>query len=400
MAIHIFLLASFFLFIVPFVLLSTLGGTKCKSLLLGTSVSVVGTLSRLVTPIIFVICCFLLFFVLIRRKIFMIPFTTDTRPSLAPGIGFDLSTSYGTAVIRHHNGSFINVAKVELDSDYKEMMQRLSLDSSKHPSPPYKSIKECLSDEPRQILRAIRKRLGFPASNDVGLLSELIYYLRTRTEARLGQSIDHVVVSFSHNVALYEEDINDAIEYAGLKPLTGSSFYQQPCELAVAFAGSGLGLCEHYNDAEKCREEEKWLPREQVLAISYTEKALEISLSTIENAYQPYTPKHSHFINWDVGEGSLADYSRADAYWVVVRRKILELSYRDYVKKPITQVLLLGEKALGETFQRILLAALHEFQDELPMIHRADPLYLAAKGAAEFAKRAQEQAAYPRKPRL
>lgn len=38
-----------------------------------------------------------------------------------------------TAVIRHHNGSFINVAKVELDSDYKEMMQRLSLDSSKHP---------------------------------------------------------------------------------------------------------------------------------------------------------------------------------------------------------------------------------------------------------------------------
>lgn len=267
-------------------------------------------------------------------------------------------------------------------------------------SPPYKSIKECLSDEPRQILRAVRKRLGFPASNDVGLLGELIYHLRTRTEASLGQSIDYVVVSFSHNVALYEEDINDAIEYAGLKPLTGSSFYQQPRELAVAFAGSGLGLCEHYSDAEKCKEEENRLPREQVLAISYTEKALEISLSTMENAYQPYEPKNSHFIDWDVGEGSLADYSRADAYWVVVRRKILELSYRDYVKKPITQVLLLGEKALGETFQRILLAALHEFQDELPMIHRADPLYLAAKGAAEFAKRAQEQAAYPRKPRL
>lgn len=38
-----------------------------------------------------------------------------------------------TAAIRHHNGSFTNVAKVELDSEYKEMMQRLSLDSSKHP---------------------------------------------------------------------------------------------------------------------------------------------------------------------------------------------------------------------------------------------------------------------------
>lgn len=260
-------------------------------------------------------------------------------------------------------------------------------------SPPYESIKECLSDEPRQVLRAARKRLGFPASNDVGLLSELIHHLRTQTEASLGQSIDFVVVSFSRNIALYEEDINDAIEYAGLKPLTGSSFDQQPHELAVAFAGSGLGFCEHYNDVEKCKEEENRLPREQVLAISYTKDAFEVSLSTIDNAYQPYEPKNSHFIDWNLGEGSLADYSRVDAYWAVVRRKMLELSYRDYVKKPITQVVLLGESALGETFQRVLLAALHEFQDELPTIHRADPLYLAAKGAAEFAKRAQEQGA-------
>lgn len=250
-----------------------------------------------------------------------------------------------------------------------------------------------MSDEPRQIWRAVRKRLGFPASDDVGLLSELIRHLCKLTEASLGQSIDSVVVSFSHNIALYEEDINDAIEYAGLKVLTGRSFDQQPHQLAAAFAGSGLGLCEHYNDAEKCKEQETHFPREQVLAISYTVDALEVSLSAVESAYQPYEPKNSHFIDWDVGEGLLAGYSRADAYWVVVRRKILELSYRDYVKKPITHVLLLGESALGETFQRVLLAALHGFQDEMPTIHRADPLYVAAKGAAEFAKRAQEQAA-------
>lgn len=260
-------------------------------------------------------------------------------------------------------------------------------------SPPYESIKECLSDEPRQVLRAARKRLGFPASNDVGLLSELIRHLRTRTEASLGHSIDSVVVSFSRNIALYEEDINDALEYAGLKPLIGSSFDRQPHELAVALAGSGLGLCENYSNAEKCKEEEDRFPRQQVLAISYTKDAFEAALSTIDNAYQPYEPKNSHFIDWNLGEGSLADYSRVDAYWAVVRRKMLELSYRDYVKKPITQVVLLGESARGESFQRVLLAALHEFQDELPTIHRADPLYLAAKGAAEFAKRAQEQAA-------
>lgn len=253
-------------------------------------------------------------------------------------------------------------------------------------SPPYQSMKESLSDEPRQIWRTVRRRLRLPASNDVGRLSELIQCLRTRTEASLGQRIDYVVVSFSSNVALYEEDINDAIEYAGLKPLTGSSFYQQPHELAVAYAGSGLGLCEHYNNAERCKEEENQFPREQVLTVSYTKNALEMFLSSMRNPYRFYQPKNSHLMDWNMGKSSLASYSRADAYWAMFRRKFIELGYR----VPITQVLLLGESAHDETFQGVLLAAIHEFQDELPTIHRADPVYLAAKGAAEFAKRALE----------
>lgn len=106
-------------------------------------------LSRMTTPVVLVVFSCLLLSVSNVRHIFMIPFTIDTSPSLEPGIGFDLSTSYGyvrcaayrlvdverpgrTAVIRHHNGSFTMVAKVEMDSEYKEMMQRFSLDSSEH----------------------------------------------------------------------------------------------------------------------------------------------------------------------------------------------------------------------------------------------------------------------------
>lgn len=40
---------------------------------------------------------------------------------------------YRTAAIRNHDGSFENVVKVEMNSEYKEMMKRLSLESSKHP---------------------------------------------------------------------------------------------------------------------------------------------------------------------------------------------------------------------------------------------------------------------------
>ncbi len=246
-------------------------------------------------------------------------------------------------------------------------------------------------DEPRQILRAVRKRLGFPASNDVGLLSELVQQLRQETELKLGHSIHSVVVSFSRNVALYEEDINDAIEYAGLRLLTEHSFRLQPYELSAALGGTGLGLCENYHDIQKCKEEQEDFPYKQVLAISYTRDALEVSLAGMRSAYNPYEPENHHLIDWEAGESSLAGYSRPDAYWVMIRRKILELSYREYPKKPITTILLLGESANNKEFERALTDALHEFQDDLPIIHRADSLFLAAKGAAEFAKRAQEQ---------
>lgn len=206
---------------------------------------------------------------------------------------------------------------------------------------------------------------------------------------KLGQRICSVVVSSSYSIALYDEDISDAVKYAGLKPLTDRSSQLQPHQISTASGGAGLGLCEHYEDLEKCKHEEMDLPYEQVLVISYTEDALEVSLAAIKNAYQPFEPEKNHLIDWALGKNSLNNYSRADAYWIVVRRRILELGYSEYPKKQITAVMLLGESAHNEEFQHNVIDALQEFQDDLPVIHRADPLYLAARGAAEYAKRAR-----------
>lgn len=46
-------------------------------------------------------------------------------------IGFDLAPSYGTVAVAYPNGSTFPIAKVEGDFMYKEMMYRLSLDSSR-----------------------------------------------------------------------------------------------------------------------------------------------------------------------------------------------------------------------------------------------------------------------------
>ena len=200
------------------------------------------------------------------------------------------------------------------------------------------------------------------------------------------------MVSYSSNVALYEEDIKDALEHVGLKPWTSSSFRQQPYELSAALAGNDLGLCEHPTDIDKCTTEENDLPHTQVLAISYTSDALEISLSNLQSAHQPYEPPDHHLIDWAAGHDSLATYPRPDAYWLHLRRHILAPSHAEYAPAPIARVLLLGDRAHDPHFRQVLHDAIAEFQPTLPVFHDADPLYAAARGAAAFAVRARQQA--------
>lgn len=71
-------------------------------------------------------------------SLFYLIFAADFRPRISyqdilsnvsiitPGIGFDLTTSYGVAAVRYHNGSKVNIAKVSGDAAYENMMQRLS----------------------------------------------------------------------------------------------------------------------------------------------------------------------------------------------------------------------------------------------------------------------------------
>jgi len=56
-----------------------------------------------------------------RGRICPLPLCDECIPRYmiyAPGIGFDLTTSYATSAIRNHNGSIDSVAKVEAGSEY------------------------------------------------------------------------------------------------------------------------------------------------------------------------------------------------------------------------------------------------------------------------------------------
>lgn len=47
-------------------------------------------------------------------------------------VGISLSASYGTVSIRHEDGSFEDIGRIEADRNYVDMMQRCSLPSSAH----------------------------------------------------------------------------------------------------------------------------------------------------------------------------------------------------------------------------------------------------------------------------
>ena len=243
-------------------------------------------------------------------------------------------------------------------------------------------------DWPRQMRRRLRKLLGFPASHDVGILSRLLDPLREQVEERLGRKVSSAIVTFPNLVALYDEDIVDAMDYAGLTPLHTKfgGVGSQPHEASTAYAGYGLGLCSNYTDWNQCDEEEKQRPLQQVLTILYTKTAFVLYRDMLRGAYQYYEPENGSS-NFNLRSNSTHDNPADEYYWETMREQILCLMFKSAYGIKVSQVILLGESALGTKFLRFIKSTLLEVQEELPEFFMSDPVYAAAKGAAEFSIR-------------
>ena len=84
-------------------------------------------------------------------------------------------------------------------------------------SQPYEGWFDWYYDTPRLKKREARKKLGLPASDDVGKLSQMLSSLRQAVEDHLARRIDTAVATWPRMRALYQEDILDALEYFGLQ---------------------------------------------------------------------------------------------------------------------------------------------------------------------------------------
>lgn len=99
------------------------------------------------------------------------------------------------------------------------------------------------------------KTLGLPASYEVGILAQVIRHLRSQLELDFGINISEAVFTSSHLLALYQDDLEDAAANVGIKYVAPMRQFKPIFwETASAYAGYGLGLCEHWRNEEKVRE--------------------------------------------------------------------------------------------------------------------------------------------------
>ena len=239
----------------------------------------------------------------------------------------------------------------------------------------------------RQLRRKMRKTIGLPASPDVGHLAKMLSELRTLVEEQIGEPIESAGAATLNLVALYPEDLQDAFEYVGLRYLTFPVRYDTLYETSAAYTGYGYGLCSDYTDRITCKQEQVNMPSDVVMAVLYTRTALTVSLSVMKSAYYLYEPLNRLLSDFSLGYDARSLSTDEEDYWDAVRSKLQQILIKNpYYERP-AKVMLMGDCIRDERFQRTLQEALSNQTVQLPDILIEDSENVAAKGAAELAKR-------------
>jgi hypothetical protein len=227
--------------------------------------------------------------------------------------------------------------------------------------------------------------------------------LKTPTNSFLGPlgPVDLAFATIPYLPALYMEDLADASEYAGIRLLilpwyvyrSGDSAQWPTTEINTAYAGNGFGICISYKNRTRCGEETRQMPNQNAFAVLFTRTALTAHVAPLWSA--PHFFAADGIVNFDLGldnERSTADY------WARIRSALREgmASYTGRGEK-LGLVVSYGENAENQYFDRILKEEVLNYQVDTagPEFSVKDPVFAAARGAAEFAKRAPFLCIYP-----
>ncbi|KAJ5218194.1 uncharacterized protein N7498_000293 [Penicillium cinerascens] len=315
----------------------------------------------------------------------------------APGVGFDLTPSYG--------GSVVEIARVQGNPEYLEYMARLV--SSPEPEDETKTLFKHIAQWlpisdvwSRKCGRWLYK-LGYSAKDGIEIISDLLRELKDLTEREILCALDRVAVTIPDISSLEHQTINAALEDLGLRTWLGDSLYypSRLIEADAVYVANGYGLCKNYQNIFECTDEfYDQLSYPAVLLVSFSRHLLYTAISTPINgeALARVTNDEAQVFDFEVGLDRLLQ-NDSQAQRDRLRQQLLVLPQEsEFI---VTHVLLAGESATNPQFLAVLKDALSELSPimspDLKMTianssKALNPTFAAARGAALYARRRQE----------
>ncbi|CAI7640865.1 unnamed protein product [Penicillium crustosum] len=325
----------------------------------------------------------------------------------APGVGFDLTPLYGTAVVKYYNGTFVEVAKIQGNPEYLKLMARLAISEPVLQSTRnfMHKLSSCLveylfpsvSSPWRDWWRRLNMKLGRPIKADgVEIISDLLQELKIATEKAISQPLDRVAVTEPGFQALSPAMVNAALRVLGLRTWLRDSVYY-PSRLAegdAVYAANGYGLCINYLDRFQCADEFEHSPVPTVFVVSYNHNLLYTSIIdyATSEAFSFISGLQAQLVDYDLGLDNLVENEQDQtAFWDRLRSQLQILPRES--EYTITHILLAGESVTHPRFLAFLRESMSKLSLDPAMAKiqlAIDPTFAAARGAALYARRRQE----------
>ncbi|KAK6531664.1 hypothetical protein TWF694_002841 [Orbilia ellipsospora] len=332
----------------------------------------------------------------------------------APGVGIHLAAEYGAVSASYHNGTVVDIARIDASLQFANLMAKLA--------DPYFCSKTFTSTQRFMHTLTNPRRWDIPnlfsrsPSNPTDLLTEMLTQLRIKAEEHLNTAVTHVQVILPDLPGLTYNTLEEAAGYSGLTLLQGftaSSSHSSLTYAALAkkkkifptlttaayVATRKYGLCKNYTDPEACNRQNVGIEKSEeltrgILRISLDSQTLSIDGGECNSATTCFGSTRSRNLE-DMGYHSSLRRENPTRYWNTIADMILQAGVKTG-SRGLDFLMLMGDYVLEQDFLDSLEMALlyvdggAEIIDQLRSdgyTVKYEPVFLAARGAAEMAKR-------------
>lgn len=221
----------------------------------------------------------------------------------------------------------------------------------------------------------------------------MIKALKEETEKMLGLRITKAAASVPRFPAIYDEDLYDAFEYAGIDYLqikwgeNGPAWGFLTYDTLAALAGHNLSLCADYTNGNSCHDKDMTEDMDVYLLVTYTQADLKVS-NVVVHGHDLYHTHDETSLYLGLGNSSSGEQSTDGAYFEEVMDKLVVPLTQRYSP---TKIIYVGDCAHDEVFRSFadwrFRSYFEQRNEKMPEIIDSDAIYTQAKGVAELARR-------------